>query len=296
MWKEKFIQYLRNEKNYSSLTEISYLKDIAQFEEFIRQEFGEFNPALIASDDIRIWLAVLIEQKLSPKTVNRKLSALKSFFKYLKKIDVVKRNPAELVSGPKTRKKLPTFVNNTDLERILDDELAYSDDFTDQRDKFMIELLYVTGMRRSELISLTLTDIDNQSNTLRVTGKRNKQRLIPFSNETKEKLHNYLQIREAEIKNKSPFLFVKENGDKLYPKLVYNVIRKHLNHVPTLSKKSPHVLRHSFATEMLNNGAQINAVKELLGHSSLASTEIYTHVTFEELKKVYHTAHPRAKK
>lgn len=296
MWKEKFIQYLRNEKNYSSLTEISYLNDIAQFEAFIKNEFGEFNPTLIGRDDIRMWLAHLMEQKLSPKTVNRKLSALKSFFKYLKKIDVIKRNPAENVSGPKAGKRLPTFVNNADLERILDDESIYPDDFIGRRDQLMMELLYVTGMRRAELISLKTSDIDNHSNTLRVTGKRNKQRLIPFSNKTKEKLQNYLQIREAEIKNKSPFLFVKEDGDKLYPKLVYNIINKHLNYVPTLSKKSPHVLRHSFATEMLNNGAEINAVKELLGHSSLASTEIYTHVTFEELKKVYHTAHPRAKK
>lgn len=296
MWKEKFIQYLRHEKNYSSHTEISYLKDLTQFEEFIHAECGDADLKEIDSDMIRIWISQLMGGGMKARSVNRKLSALKAFFRYLKKKDVVKQNPAERVSGPKTAKQLPSFVNNEDLNEVIDDSLAYEDDFTGHRDRFLIELLYLTGMRRAELIALRDADVDYSSSTLRVTGKRNKQRLIPFSDETKVKLQQYIERRDREITNKSSFLFVKKDGGPLYPKLVYRIIHYHLNSIPTLSKKSPHVLRHSFATGMLNNGAEINAVKELLGHSSLASTEIYTHVTFEELKKAYHNAHPRAKK
>lgn len=296
MWKEKFINYLRYEKNYSSLTEISYLKDLSQFEEFIVAECGGFNPSDIDSDLIRIWITQLMEQGFKPHSVNRKLSAVKSFFKYLKKIRIITQNPAEMVSGPKATKKLPTFANDADMTSILDKTHQESDTFKELRDQFIVELLYVTGMRRGELIALKITDIDFSNCTVRVTGKRNKQRLIPFSEGTLHKLNNYIERRNAEIENKSPFLFVKEDGEPMYPKLVYNIIHQQLESISTLSKKSPHVLRHSFATEMLNNGAEINAVKELLGHSSLASTEVYTHVTFEELKKVYQHAHPRAKK
>lgn len=296
MWKEKFIQYLRVEKNYSSHTEISYLNDLTQFEGFITSETGEFNLSDIDSDLIRIWISQMVEEGIKPRSVNRKLSAVKSFFKYLKKQQVVTHNPAEIVSGPKVSKRLPNFVNDNDMEKILDDDTEYPDNFEGYRDRFIIELLYVTGMRRAELIGLKDSDVDTQSKTLRVTGKRNKQRLIPFSDNTLEKMTKYIEIRDAEIVNKSPFLFVKNNGDPMYPSMVYNIIHTHLSSISTLSKKSPHVLRHSFATEMLNNGAEINAVKELLGHSSLASTEVYTHVTFEELKKVYQNAHPRAKK
>ncbi|MEA4979009.1 MAG: site-specific tyrosine recombinase/integron integrase [Petrimonas sp.] len=295
MWKEKLIQYLRNEKNYSSHTEISYLTDLTQFQQFIEKECGEFDPEQIDADLIRIWIAHLVEKGIKPRSVNRKLSAVKTFFNYLNKIEAVKGNPAEKVRGPKTPKRLPAFVNHEEMVRIIDDEQAYPDNFEGQRDQFIIELFYVTGMRKSELIGLKNSDIDYYAKTVRVTGKRNKQRIIPLSDDTLEKLKNYVQSRDREVENKSPFLFVKKDGDPIYPKMIYNIVRKHLDSIPTLSKKSPHVLRHSFATEMLNNGAEINAVKELLGHSSLASTEVYTHVTFEELKKVYHNAHPRAK-
>ncbi len=295
MWKEKLIQYLRNEKNYSSHTEISYLTDLTQFQQFIEKECGEFDPEQIDADLIRIWIAHLVEKGIKPRSVNRKLSAVKTFFNYLNKIEAVKGNPAEKVRGPKTPKRLPAFVNHEEMVRIIDDEQAYPDNFEGQRDRFIIELFYVTGMRKSELIGLKNSDIDYYAKTVRVTGKRNKQRIIPLSDDTLEKLKNYVQSRDREVENKSPFLFVKKDGNPIYPKMIYNIVRKHLDSIPTLSKKSPHVLRHSFATEMLNNGAEINAVKELLGHSSLASTEVYTHVTFEELKKVYHNAHPRAK-
>lgn len=295
MWKEKFIQYLRNEKNYSSHTEISYLTDLSQFQQFVEKERGGFNPPDIDADLIRIWIARLVEKGIKPRSVNRKLSALKAFYRYLNKIEATTANPAENITGPRTPKKLPAFVKHKDLTRVIDDEQAYPDTFEGHRDRFIIELFYVTGMRRAELIGLKNSDVDTYAKTLRVTGKRNKQRIIPVSDDTIEKMQEYIQKRDRETENKSPFLFVKRNGDPLYPKMIYNIIRRHLDGISTLSKKSPHVLRHSFATEMLNNGAEINAVKELLGHSSLASTEVYTHVTFEELKKVYHNAHPRAK-
>ncbi|MDR1744034.1 MAG: tyrosine recombinase XerC [Dysgonamonadaceae bacterium] len=296
MWKEKFIEYLRHEKNYSSHTEISYFNDLSQLEQFIRRETGEFDATAVDSDLIRNWMVELMSQKMKPRSVNRKLSAVKSFFRYLKKRGVIGKNPAEHVSGPKIDKKLPNFVKDSEMERIIDDESDYTDDFEGHRDRFIIELFYLTGMRRAELISLKDTDVDFFASTLRVTGKRNKQRIIPLSDATIAGLKQYMSVRDAEIENKSPHLFVKKDGNPLYPAMVYKIIHTHLSSVPTLSKKSPHVLRHTFATEMLNNGAEINAVKELLGHSSLASTEVYTHVTFEELKKVYQNAHPRAKK
>lgn len=296
MWKKRFIDYLRYEKNYSSQTEISYLNDISQFENFIINKTGNFIPSEIDSDMVRVWLSDLMEDGMKPTTVNRKLSSLKTFFNCLIKKELVATNPAKLVSSIKRSKRLPVFVNDKNMTEILDNRNNYSDDFKGCRDHLMIELFYLTGMRRSELISLKDTDIDLFSNSIKVTGKGNKQRYIPFSDETREQILQYIDIRDANIKNKSPFLFVKEDGEQLYPKLVYNIIHDHLKNISTLSKKSPHVLRHSFATEMLNNGAEINAVKELLGHSSLSSTEIYTHVTFEEMKKTYHNAHPRANK
>lgn len=295
MLKEKFIQYLRNEKNYSSHTEISYLNDISQLQEFIESEVGSFTPENIDSDLIRIWIAQQMSSGLKPQTVNRKLSAVKAFFKYLRKRNIISKNPAENIPGPKNKKSLPVFVSHKDIERVLDDIYNFNDNFEGERDKLIIELLYVTGMRRAELIRLKDKNIDRYAKTLKVIGKRNKERLIPLSDETIAKLDKYIKVRNRDIENKTPFLFVKKDGEAVYPKMIYNIVSKHLENIQTQAKKSPHILRHSFATEMLNNGAEINAVKELLGHSSLASTEVYTHVTFDELKKVYQNAHPRAK-
>ena len=296
MWKEKFIDYLRYEKNYSSLTEISYFNDIIQFEEFIKAK--DENLALISvdSDIVRTWIGSLIEVGFKTSSVNRKLSSLKSFYKFLTKSGIIEKNPVKSVSGPKLNSKIPSFVSEKQMDEILDDENNFSDDFTGVRNQLLIEILYLTGMRRAELLSLKDSDIDLTSCTIRVTGKGNRQRLIPFSDLTKEKLQKYIRVKDKEIENKSTFLFVKEDGNAMYPKLVYKIINNHLKSISTLSKKSPHVLRHSFATAMLNNGAEINSIKELMGHSSLSSTEIYTHVTFEEMKKTYQNAHPRANK
>ena len=270
MWKERFIDYLRYEKNYSSQTEISYLNDIIQFEEFIKLKDENLSLITVDGDIVRTWISSLIEQGFKASTVNRKLSSLKTFYRYLNKSGFIKKSPVEYVSGPKLNTKIPSFVSERQMDEILDDATNFSDDFVGIRNQLLIDFLYLTGMRRAELISLKDNDIDFSSCTIRVTGKGNKQRLIPFSDLTKVKLDKYIRIRNKEIENKSSFLFVKEDGSAMYPKLVYKIINNHLNSISTLSKKSPHVLRHSFATAMLNNGAEINSIKELMGPTSLS--------------------------
>ena len=290
---EKYIKYLRYEKNFSLHTEISYSTDLQQFFDFLKEHFSETDINSVDSDIIRLWIVSLMEAKISARSVNRKLSTLKSFYKYLLKIDEININPVKKITGPKIPKPIPAFVNTTDMDEILDD-INFDKSFESLRDQIMIELFYATGIRRAELIGLKDTDIDFSNETIQVTGKRNKQRIIPFSDGMKTLLEEYISTRNKEVEAISGYFFVRDNGKQLYPMLVHRIVNDHLKQVPTLSKTSPHVLRHSFATSMLNNGADINAVKELLGHSSLAATEIYTHTSFEELKKIYNKAHPRA--
>lgn len=290
---EKYIKYLRYEKNFSLHTEISYSTDLQQFFDFLKEHFSETDINSVDSDIIRLWIVSLMEAKISARSVNRKLSTLKSFYKYLLKIGEISINPVKKITGPKIPKPIPAFVNTTDMDEILDD-INFDKSFESLRDQIMIELFYATGIRRAELIGLKDTDIDFSNETIQVTGKRNKQRIIPFSDGMKTLLEEYISTRNKEVEAISGYFFVRDNGKQLYPMLVHRIVNDHLEQVPTLSKTSPHVLRHSFATSMLNNGADINAVKELLGHSSLAATEIYTHTSFEELKKIYNKAHPRA--
>lgn len=290
---EKYLKYLRYERNYSSHTEISYSEDLLQFATFLKNECEDIDIKSVDTDIIRKWVVSLMENKLTARSANRKLSALKSFFKYLLRTGEVTKEPTRRVSGPKIKRPLPSFVDDKDMELVLA-EVDGESIFEQVRNKTMLELFYVTGMRRAELIGLKDIDIDFSAGNIQVTGKRNKQRLIPFSNNTKSLLEEYIIIRNEQVENLSGYLFVKKNGEKLYPMLVYRIVSQNLKWIPTLSKTSPHVLRHTFATTMLNNGADINAVKELLGHSSLAATEIYTHTSFEELKKIYNKAHPRA--
>ncbi|MBK5719321.1 tyrosine recombinase XerC [Dysgonomonas sp. Marseille-P4677] len=290
---EKYIKYLRYEKNFSLHTEISYSTDLQQFSEFLKEHFPEIDIKAADSDIIRLWIVSLMEAKISARSVNRKLSTLKSFYKYLLRINEISINPVKKITGPKTPKPIPAFINNTDMDKILDNT-NFDDSYESLRNQIMIELFYATGIRRAELIGLRDTDVDFSNETIQVTGKRNKQRIIPFSDGMRTLLEQYITIRDKEVENTTGYLFVRENGKQLYPMLVHRIIEENLKHIPTLSKTSPHVLRHSFATSMLNNGADINAVKELLGHSSLAATEIYTHTSFEELKKIYNKAHPRA--
>lgn len=290
----KYIEYLRYEKNYSSHTEISYFTDLSQFVDFLQKFHPEVELQTVDSDVVRLWLVQLMRDKVSPRSVNRKLSALKSFYKYLLKNKEVSINPTLRVVGPRMSKPIPVFVNDKDMEMLLEDVNVECNDFVASRDNIILEMFYVTGIRRAELIGIKDVDVDLHTRTVQVTGKRNKQRLIPLSEAMCDRLKVYMQKRDEEVEKSSDALFVKLDGQPLYPMLLHKLISNQLKTIPTLAKTSPHVLRHSFATSMLNNGADINAVKELLGHSSLAATEVYTHTSFEELKNIYNKAHPRA--
>ena len=292
---DEFLDYLRYERNYSIYTVEAYSKDIDQFVSYAKaHREGSFIPGEIDPDFVRSWIVELMTEKFSPRSVNRKLSSLKSFFKFLMKRGEISANPLRLVSGPKARKPLPCFVKDDDLEALLDGD-GFDEDFEGVRDRLILEMLYDTGMRRSELIGIRDTDVDYEVMQIKVTGKRNKQRLIPMAGRLRDQMLAYVSVRDREAGGGTGWFFVRRNGEPLSAGIVYNVVRKRLGGIPMLARRSPHVLRHSFATSMLNDGAELNAVKDLLGHSSLASTSVYTHTTFEELKKVYH-AHPRAKK
>ena len=290
---EKYMRYLRYEKNYSSHTEISYYTDLNQFVDFLSMHYPQLDLLCVEADVVRRWVAELMDDCVSARSVNRKLSALKSFYRYLLRTGEIDKNPMRKIVGPKTREPIPSFVSDKDMLKVLD-EGNFETTFDSIRCRVMLELFYVTGIRRAELIGLKDVDVDFNLEQISVIGKRNKQRLIPIGSMMKELLTGYLEKRNNEIENLSGYLFVRDNGEQLYPMMVYRIITDNLHWIPTLSKASPHVLRHSFATGMLNNGADINAVKDLLGHSSLASTEVYTHTSFKELKKIYNKAHPRA--
>lgn len=290
---DSFLNYLRYERNYSNYTVEAYSKDLSQFEEYVKEnQEGVFEPRDIDSDLVRNWMVSLLDHKISSVSVNRKLSSLKSFFKFLMKQRVISVNPLRLVVGPKTKKPLPYFIKESEMDLLLDGD-GFDEDFEGVRNRLILEMLYDTGIRRSELTGIKNADVDFETMQIKVTGKRNKQRLIPFAEGLKNLLQAYTEVRNREV-GVGEYYFVRKNGEQLSTGIVYTVVKKMLSDIPSLAKRSPHVLRHSFATSMLNNGAELNAVKELLGHSSLASTSVYTHTTFEELKKVYH-AHPRAK-
>jgi len=239
-------------------------------------------------------MITLMEDGLTPRTINRKLSCLKSYWRYLIRKDLVSANPVKRVPSPKTNKVLPVFLKEEEMTDILNLKGRKDLPFETVRDRLIIELFYQTGMRLSELIGLKDEDVDTGTGLLKVTGKRDKQRLIPFGSSLGNVISNYLCERQVAITGKPDRFLVRPDGSPLYPQLVYRIVRNKLTQVATLSKNSPHVLRHTFATTLLNEGAELNAVKELLGHSSLSATEVYTHTTFEELKKVYKQAHPRA--
>ena len=292
---DSFLDYLRYERNYSNYTIEAYSKDLRQFEEYVKvNKDNRFAPDEVDADLVRCWIVSLMDDKMSPVSVNRKLSSLKSFFKFLMKQGSISVNPLRLITGPKTKKPLPYFVRDKEMELLLDGD-GFDEDFEGVRDRLILEMLYDTGIRRSELTGICDSDVDCDTMQVRVTGKRNKQRLIPFAEGLKNLIQAYTEVRNREVGSESGWFFVRKNGEQLSVSIVYTIVKDKLSEIPTLAKRSPHVLRHSFATSMLNNGAELNAVKELLGHSSLASTSVYTHTTFEELKKVYH-AHPRAQK
>ena len=290
---KSFLDYLRYERNYSEKTVLAYSEDIKQLQEFAQEEYGRFNPLEVEAELIREWIVSLMDRGYTSTSVNRKLSSLRSFYKYLLRQGEVTKDPLCKITGPKNKKPLPVFLKESEMNKLLD-ETDFGEGFKGYRDRLIIEVFYATGIRLSELIGLDDKDVDFSASLLKVTGKRNKQRLIPFGDELRELMLGYINIRNEMIPERSEAFFVRENGERLYKNLVYNLVKRNLSKVVTLKKRSPHVLRHTFATTMLKNDAELGAVKELLGHESIATTEIYTHATFEELKKVYKQAHPRA--
>jgi len=291
-YQESFINYLKYEKRTSSHTVLAYKKDLDQFVQFCIEMVGEFNVNGVDSKFVRSWIVSLMEQQLSPRSVNRKVSTVKAFFRYLMKENIADANPAVNLPLPKIRKKLPNFVEEKNLHHLLDGGF-FTDDFKGTRDKLIVALLYATGIRLSELLRLKETDFDTNNYLIKVFGKRQKERIIPYPREVNNLLFQYLDIRNSEIGHFSGILLVTEKGKPVYEKLIYRVVKRNLESVTSLEQKSPHVLRHSYATHLLNKGADLNAVKELLGHANLAATEIYTHTTFEKLHDIYKQAHPR---
>lgn len=293
MWIDSFLEYLRLERNYSEKTVVSYGIDLREFEGYFKKADAEIDFTTVDADVVRNWVMRLMDEGRAATSVNRKLSTLRSFYRFLLKKKVMTVNPMTKVVGPKKKKPLPSFVREKDMDRLLDD-LTFGEGYEGCRDRMILEMFYATGMRLSELIGLDDADVDFSAKLIKVTGKRNKQRLIPFANELEYDLRVYIKVRDGALPNGSDAFFVRKDGKRMYPMQVYRLVKRNLSKVVSLKKRSPHVLRHTFATAMLNDCAELRAVKELLGHESLTTTEVYTHTTFEELKKVYELAHPRA--
>lgn len=293
MMTDSFLDYLRFERNYSEKTIVSYGIDLAKFEEYFKGVDENVDFTTVDADLVRGWVMSLMDSGYTSTSVNRKLSSLRSFYRFLLRKGVVQVDPMLKIVGLKNKKPLPVFLKESEMNRLLDD-VPFKEDFTGCRDRMILEMFYATGMRLSELIGLNDADVDFSASQIKVTGKRNKQRLIPFGEELRQTMLVYLKVRDEALPGKAEAFFVLENGKRMYATKVYHLVKRNLSKVVSLKKRSPHVLRHTFATSMLNNQAELGAVKELLGHSSLTTTEIYTHTTFEELKKVYEQAHPRA--
>lgn len=292
---DKFKRYLEFEKRYSTHTLKAYQKDIEQFFSFLKETYAIESAKLISQVIIRSWLISLKEESISTRTINRKISCLKTFFRFLIKEGEIIDNPMLKILSPKTSKKLPIFIEEEKMEMLFD-EVDFGEGFEATRDRLILDILYSTGIRLSELINLKLEDIDFQKYQIKVLGKRNKERIIPFSKGINNLILNYITLKNNYFSNRitDSYLFLSKTGKKAYPKLIYRLVNNYLSKITTLKKLSPHVLRHTFATHMLNNGAELNAIKELLGHANLSATQIYTHNSIEKLKKVYKQAHPRA--
>lgn len=286
-----FAGYIKNEKRYSPNTVIAYFNDINQFSDFILKNFDGINLTNATYRHVRAWVVNLIENFIEARSVNRKLSSLNIFYKFLMREKIVKYNPTEKIIPPKNKKRLPIFVEEKQM-LDLTTNINFGSGFVGKRNKLVITLLYGTGIRLAELISLKIEDVDLYENTIKVLGKRNKERIIPFGIQLRNDLEQYIKIRE-QLNSQVNNLFITEKGLQFYPKLVYRVVKQHIGLVSSIEKKSPHVLRHTFATHLLNNGADLNAIKELLGHANLAATQVYTHNSFEKLRNIYKKAHPR---
>lgn len=283
----EFLAFIQYEKRYSLHTVLAYQKDLEQFAQY----FENYNPGVnlhaARHTAIRAWIVSLMNNKISPRSINRKISTLKTYYKFLLRKGIIKQNPMSKIISPKTPSRLPVYVEAKNMDKLLE-KVVFEDGFEGLRDKMIIELLYATGMRRSELIGLKNADLDSYNAQLKVLGKGKKERLIPLPSNMMKKISQY-----KDLKPNSEYLLCKKDGTQLTADMVYRIVKKNLSFVTTSDKKSPHILRHSFATAMLNNGAEINAVKELLGHANLSATQIYTHNTLDKLKATYKQAHPR---
>ncbi|MBN1116366.1 MAG: tyrosine-type recombinase/integrase [Bacteroidales bacterium] len=290
---KKFLNYISNEKRYSAHTIRAYTDDIQAFFNFLGENC-ETKSSTITPKDIRLWLIELANNNISPRSYKRKLSSLKTYFKFIVREGVMQNNPADMVIVPKYQNPLPDFLKSAEIQNLFD-YLVFTNNFEGKRDKLILSLFYSTGIRLSELANLKIRDVDFSLQQISVIGKRNKQRNIPVTNKLLGEIREYLNYRKDEFENPDhSFVFVTSKGKPVYNRLIQRVVGKYLGQVTTSEKVHPHKLRHTFATHMLNNGADLNAVKELLGHSSLAATEVYTHNTYEKLKSVYKQAHPRA--
>ena len=293
MYIDQFADYLRLERNYSPRTVASYRRDLVLFRQFLADTDAELDLLSADRDVVRLWVVGMMEKGEKSTTVNRKLSTLRSFYRFLRIKGITDKSPVQGIKGPKNKKPLPQFVKESDMDKLLD-ETDLGEGFVGVRNKTVIAVFYETGMRMAELIGLDDRDIDFSTRTIKVTGKRDKQRFIPFGKELEERLHQYLEARTEAFGPTQGAFFLSPKGDRIPRHQVYLLVKNALNQVSDVSKKSPHVLRHTFATSMLNHDAELGAVKELLGHNSLQTTEIYVHTTFQELKEIYKQAHPRA--
>jgi integrase/recombinase XerC len=292
MYKSEFLDYLKYERRLSENTFIAYTKDLEQFFLFIEENFGPLAaPKEIKHTFIRSFVVQLMNNKLDNRSVNRKISTLKTYFKFLLKQNFIEINPMQKVVAPKTAKKLPTFLEENTTSKLFENDF-FRDDFKGRLSKTIFDIFYSLGIRLSELINLKNSDIDYSNKTIKVLGKGNKVRLLPMSDELKIVLENFDKQKE-EMCLASEFFLINEKGNKLYPKFVQRLVNTNLELISTVKKKSPHVLRHTFATHLLNNGADLNAIKELLGHASLAATQVYTHNSIEKLKNIHKNSHPR---
>lgn len=290
---DSFLDYLLHERNYAESTVERYKADVLELQKFGEEQLGSITPEKVDAELVRDWIAFLMDEQRCASTINRKLSSIRTYYRFLLRKGLVAVDPLQKVTGPKKKKPLPVFLKENEMNRLLDD-IDFGESFEGCRDRMIIEMFYATGMRLSELVGLNDADVDFSTALIKVTGKRNKQRLIPFAKELESSMREYVNKRNEKFPLRSDAFFVRKGGQRLYPGFVAALVKRNLSKVVTIKKRSPHVLRHTFATAMLNHGADLNSIKELLGHESLATTEVYTHTTFEELKKVYNQAHPRA--
>lgn len=289
-----FLKFLQYEKRYSDHTITAYQKDLQQFHEFLLDTFEISDDSDVKHPHLRSWVVHLVECDINPKSINRKIATLKSYFKFLQAREFTDHNPATRLKPLKTDKPLPSFVQEGEMVMLLD-QMEFTDDFQGVRDRLIIEMFYATGIRLSELINLKDSDINFHERSVKVLGKRNKERVIPVPDSVVNNIRTYQHMRSDFVRGvHAEFFFITDSVKKLYPMMVYRLIRKYLGFVTTISKKSPHILRHTFATHLLDKGADLNAVKDLLGHTSLAATQVYTHNSLEKLKSTFDQAHPKA--